>query len=211
MFADRLDAARRLLPSLSQYRGRGAIVLGVPRGGVPMAAWLADELDAELDVLLVHKLPAPGNPEFAVGAVDESGRWRASDEAELAGATERYLEKESQRELKLLRERRRQYGRGRPPVPLEGRTVIVVDDGVATGATLLAGLQAARRQRPAKLIAAVGVAPTSTLSRLRQEADEVVCAFDTDRFMAVGAFFQDFSPVTDDEVIRLLDERRAPE
>lgn len=210
MFRDRLDAARRLLALLDRYRGAMAVVLGIPRGGVPMAALIAEGLDAELDVLLVHKLPAPGNPELAIGAVDESGRVWLNPEAQVLGVPEEYISTQARRELERLEQRRERYSRGRPAIPLAGRTVIVVDDGVATGSTLIAGLRAVRHRRPARLAAAVGVAPTQTLQRLQREADQVVCAYDTDLFYAVGAFFRDFPPVSDEEVMRLLAGRQAP-
>ncbi len=185
-------------------------MLGIPRGGMPMAALIAQGLEAELDVLLVHKLPAPGNPEFAIGAVDESGRVWLNPEARGIGASEEYVNAQAQRELQRLQQRRELYSQGLPAIPLEGRTVIVVDDGVATGSTLIAGLRAMRRRQPAKLVIAVGVAPTETLQRLRKEADEVVCGFNTERFTAVGAFYKDFTPVEDEEVKRLLERRPAP-
>lgn len=210
MFADRLDAARRLLNLLDHYRGSGAVVLGIPRGGVPMAALIAEGLGADLDVLLVHKLPAPGNPEVAIGAVDETGRVWRHPAAQTFGVSEEYVAAQARRELQRLEQRRERYSRGRPAIPLEGKTVIVVDDGVATGSTLIAGLRAVRRMQPAKLVTAVGVAPTDTLRRLRDEADEVVCAYDTDRFYAVGAFFNNFAPVDDEEVTRLLERRPKP-
>jgi putative phosphoribosyl transferase len=210
MFHDRLDAARRLLGELTQYRGQNALVLGVPRGGVPMAALIAEGLEGELDVVLVHKLKAPYQAEFAIGAVDESGRTWVSPEAYRAGADDQYLAREAEQELALLRRRRERYARGQPPVPAKGRIVIVVDDGVATGSTLIAGLRFVRRQEPEKLIAAVGVAPTHTLQRLSGEADEVVCARSADGFEAVGQYFEDFTPVSDEEVQRLLNLREAP-
>lgn len=208
MFEDRLDAARRLLSLLDGYRDCDAVVLGVPRGGVPMAALIAAGLDAELDVLLVHKLSAPGNPEFAIGAIDESGRVWLNPQAQRLDIPEKYVATQAVCELNRLQQRRGIYSRGRPPIPLEGETVIVVDDGVATGSTLMSALRAVRRMQPAKLVAAIGVAPAEALGRLREEADEVVCGEPADApFYAVGAHFKDFSPVSDEEVTRLLARR----
>lgn len=201
MFDNREQAARRLAERLDRYRDRSPLVLAVPRGGVPMGRIVADALGGELDVVLVHKLGAPGNPEFAVGSVDESGHVIA-EVAKRHGIEQAYIDREVARQLARLRERRDRYGR--PPANARGRISIVVDDGIATGATLIAALRAVRAQGPERLIAAVGVAPPDTAARLEREVDELVCLETPESFYAVGQFFADFGQVTDDEVIALL-------
>jgi putative phosphoribosyl transferase len=202
VFRSRQEAAERLAERLAGYRGQAPLVLAIPRGGVPMGRIVADALDGELDVVLVHKLGAPGNPEFAIGSVDESGHVWVSDVAEQYVDDPGYIEQEKARQLARIRARRGRYGR--PVVAPGGRVTIVVDDGVATGATLIAALRAVRSQGPARLIAAIGVAPPQTLRQLAGEVDELVCLEAPEPFIAVGRFFADFSQVTDEEVTALL-------
>jgi len=200
MFADRMDAARRLAARLSHLKRRHPLVLAIPRGAVPMADHIARALDGELDVVLVRKLGAPGNPEYAIGAVDEAGQVQLNpDVAE--GIDPDYLREEISRQRAVLATRRQAYG---PAVDPAGRVVIVVDDGVATGSTLIAALRALRAQQPQRLIAAIGVAPTETMGRLSHQADEIVCLETPAWFGAVGEFYRDFPQVTDAEVMRLL-------
>jgi putative phosphoribosyl transferase len=203
-FRDRTEAARLLGERLERYRGSRPLVLGVPRGGVPMARLIADHLGADLDVILVHKLRAPFQPELAVGSIDESGRVHAAPFAAELNLDPRALEAEKRAELALLKERRTRYTAVHPPIPLTGRTVILVDDGLATGSTALAAVRAARAQGAAAVIVAVGVAPSDTVARLREEADDVVCLQAPLRFGAVGEFFVDFSEVSDEDVVEAL-------
>ena len=144
-FHDREDAARQLAAALARYRGQTPLVLAIPRGGVPIGRIVADQLDGELGVVLVRKLGAPWDPELAVGAVDEEGTVMLNENAPWAGADAAYVEREAQRQLELIRERRHRYGVGCSPAPARGRTVIVVDDGLATGATMIAALRASKR------------------------------------------------------------------
>lgn len=203
-YANREEAARRLAQKLTAYRGQDPLILAIPRGAVPMGAVIARELDGELDVVLVRKIGAPGNPEFAIGSVSETGEVVVQGWAAEHGIRDSYVQAEAQRGRALLRQRRALYTPGRPPADPAGRVVIVLDDGVATGATLLAALAWARARHPRKLIAATAVAPPRTAADLRRAADEVVCLATPEPFLAVGEFFADFSPVTDAEVVAAL-------
>lgn len=204
MFRDREDAARRLAEALEQYRGQNPLVLAIPRGAVPMAKIIADALGGEVDVVLVRKLRAPGNPEFAIGSVDETGWTYLGDYAERAGGSLQYIEAEKEAQLKVMRERRASYTPIRAPHDPSGRIVIVVDDGLATGSTMIAALHALRAKSPKKLICAVPVAPPDTLAKVKPYADEVVCLSAPPMFYAVGQFYASFPQVSDEEVIKLL-------
>ena len=205
MFEDRREAAAKLADALAQYRGKNPLVLGIPRGAVPMARMIADALEGEVDVVLVRKLGAPGNPEFAIGSVNESGRVAISEhDAAYAGADAAYLEAEKQAQLEVMRRRREQYTAHRPPIDPAARVVIVVDDGLATGSTMIAALETLREQRPARLICAVPVAPPDTAARVRLSCDELVCLETPETFYAVGQFYRDFSQVSDEEVVAAL-------
>jgi putative phosphoribosyl transferase len=204
IFNDRIDAAKRLASALKKYRGSQPLVLAIPRGAVAMGRTLANELEGELDVVLVRKLRAPFQSELAVGAIDESGWAYVADFAVEAGADARYLEAEKRRQMETLRERRRAYTPDRPPSDPAGRTVIVVDDGLATGATMIAALHAVRAKAPAKLICAVPVAAPDSLLKIRPYADEIVCLDAPPEFHAVSQFYREFPQVDDDEVVELL-------
>ena len=208
-FRNREEAASLLAERLKQYSGRHPVVLGIPRGGMPMARVIAQRLAADLDVMLVHKLRAPFQPELAVGSIDEAGRVYLAPFAGDLAIAEDDLDAEKREQLATLKRRRERYTAAHPRVSLAGRTVILVDDGLATGATAIAAVRAARAERASRIVVAVGVAPSATLSRLGEEADEVVCLHAPAEFRAVGEFFADFSEVTDDDVVRLLAETRA--
>lgn len=205
-FTDRADATARLAKAVSAYRGTHPLVLGIPRGGVPMAKRMAQALAGDVDVVLVRKIGAPGEPEFAIGAVDESGRVSMNPEAAGLAIPARYVEQEAARQLETIRRRRAEYTRHRVPIDPAGRTVIVVDDGLATGATMIAALRALRDRRPARLVCAIPVAPPETVAAVRRECDDVICLLAPAEFRAVGQFYAQFDQVSDADVIAALDE-----
>jgi len=206
LFEDRADAARELAAALAAYRGKNPLVLAIPRGAVTMGRILADELGGELDVVLVRKLRAPLSPELAVGAIEESGWAHVADHAASAGADEAHLRAEKEAQLEALRARRKMYTPERAPVDPAGRTVIVVDDGLATGETMIAALHAVRSKKPSRLVCAVPVAAADSLSRVAPYADEVVCLHAPADFQSVGQFYVSFSQVEDEQVVALLCE-----
>jgi predicted phosphoribosyltransferase len=208
-FKNREHAARLLAERLrAAYGNKRALVLGVPRGAMPMAKIIANELGGELDVVLVHKLGHPDQPEFAIGAVDESGNMILHDWA--AEVPRRYIEAEKDRQLAVLRNRRRRYTPDRAPLSPAGRTVIVVDDGIATGSTMTAALRAVRAQGPSNLIGAVAVASPTAARAMKQECDAIVCLNEPAEFFAVGQYFDDFTQVTDEDVIALMTDAPTP-
>lgn len=204
MFHDRMEAGRRLAGALSAHAGSRPLVLAIPRGAVPMGRLVATALGGDFDVVLVRKIGAPFQPELAVAAVDESGWiYRTPGLGDDPGLDD-YVTAEAAAQLALIRRRRARYTPGRGPADARGRVVIVVDDGLATGATMIAALHALRERQPARLICAVPVAPAETVERVRPHADEVVCLEIPASFDAVGQFYADFEQVEDDEVTALL-------
>ncbi|HVW64528.1 MAG TPA: phosphoribosyltransferase family protein [Nitrosospira sp.] len=203
-FEDRIAAAKQLAAALSEYRGKQPLVLAIPRGAVPMAKVIADELDGDLDVVLVHKLRAPRHPEFAIGSVDESGRIYLADYISTVGATQQYIDAEVSAQLEVMRQRRTQYTPVRPPIDPSSRVVIVVDDGLATGSTMISALHAIRAKNPRELVCAVPVASSDALKKVEANADRVVCLSAPAYFQAVGQFYGEFPQVDDAEVIAIL-------
>lgn len=209
MFQDRLQAAAQLADRLANYREKRPLVLAIPRGAVSMAQLIAKQLDGDFDLVLVRKLRAPGQPELAIGSVDESGWTFIAPHAHAMGVEEGYIEQEKQAQLQTIRHRRALYSPKHSPFDPAGRIVIVVDDGMATGATMLAALHGLRERKPQRLICAVPVAPEDTLRKAQTLADEVVCLETPVWFQAVGQFYQHFPQVEDAEVIELLKTRSA--
>ena len=204
IFWDRLDAGRQLATALAQWRGAKPLIFAIPRGAVPMGKVVAEGLAGELDVVLTRKLHAPGNPEFAVGAVDETGWSYIADYAERAGATPEYLQREIAAQQETMRRRRAQYTPVRPPLDPAGRVAIVVDDGLATGATMVAALHALRARHPRWLVCAVPVASPEAVALVRPHCDELVCLATPPGFYAVGQFYRNFRQIEDAEVVELL-------
>ena len=204
LFASRLEAGQRLAEALAAYRGRNPLILAVPRGAVAMGAEVASALEGELDVVLVRKLRSPYSPELAVGAVDESGWTYVSEHARMMGGTPEHLARERGVQLDTLARRRRLYTPGRTGADPRGRIAIVVDDGIATGASMIAALHAVRAKKPARLVCAAPVASAESLDLVRPYADEVVCLVTPPDFHAVGQFYREFPQVEDEEVVALL-------
>jgi predicted phosphoribosyltransferase len=207
MFDNREDAARQLVEELKGRALHDPLVLAIPRGGVVTGAVLAQGLNAELDVVLSRKLRAPGQPELAVGAINEDGRIYLNDRAEeMLDLSEAYLADERRHQLAEIARRKKLFRAVRPPAPVAGRSVIVTDDGIATGATMLAALQAVNAQQPRELIVAVPVASPDRLAEVGRWCDELVCLIRTPYLWAVGQFYEDFAQVEDEEVVKLLKE-----
>ena len=204
MFKDRLDAARQLSKALKKYEGQNPLILAIPRGAVPMSAWIADVLHGQMDVVLVRKLRAPFQPEVAIGVVDETGLAYLSPCAATLGIDPQYVKDEIKLQMQTLKARRRQYSRIRAPIPVQGRVVIVVDDGLATGATMMSALKAVRQHHPQRLVCAIPVASPDALAQIKPLTDETVCLHAPEDFMAVAQFYQQFPQVDDAQVMASL-------
>lgn len=213
-FQDRSDAGRRLASVLARHLGQDAVVLALPRGGAPVGAEVAAALDAPLDLVLVRKIGAPGRAELAVGAVADSGGGaitvRNEDVIRMFGVDEETFASVRAGELAEIERRRRAYLGHRAPVVVAGRLVIVVDDGVATGATTRAALQAVKARGPAAIVLAVPVGAPDVLAGLQTEADEIVCLEPLGGAGAIGAHYGDFSQVADEEVVEILSRYSRP-
>jgi putative phosphoribosyl transferase len=212
-FHDRADAGRKLAHALARYATDEVVVLALPRGGVPVAAEVATALRAPLDLLLVRKIGCPPQPELAMGAVVDGATpivVRNEDVIRAARVSEAEFNRICREELAEIERRRDRYLGDRHPEKLEARTVIVIDDGLATGATMRAALRALRNHHPRKIVLAVPVAPAETLAEMRREADDVVCLEQFQFYGAIGAYYDDFRQVTDEELIAILDRFSPP-
>src|ERR1700733_5842522 len=211
LIRDRRDAGRLLAEKLAAYANRpDALVLALPRGGVPVAYEVARALGAPLDVFVVRKLGVPGYEELAIGAVATGGVRVLNDQlVERLGIPEQMIDAVAARELQELARRERRYRGGRPPPDVRGRTVILVDDGLATGATMHAAIEALRQQNPARIVVAVPTASPESCEEIREKVDDVICAITPEPFHAVGIWYQDFSQTTDEEVHDLLAQRNT--
>lgn len=208
-FRDRLEAGKRLAKALTHLADANPVILALPRGGVPVGYEVAVALGAEMDVLLVRKIGAPGYEELGIGAVVDGANPQLvlnEDVVRQLCPSPAYIQSETRKQLAVIEERRRLYRSGTPPVALEGRTVIVIDDGIATGGTMRAALKGVRKNHPAKLVMAVPVAPPDTLAQMEDECDEAICLVAPSPFYAVGAHYLDFTQTGDEEVIHLLHE-----
>jgi putative phosphoribosyl transferase len=204
-FRDRREAGALLAAELGEYRDKRAVVLGIPRGGLVIADVVAGAIAGEVDIVLAHKLRTPGQAELAMGSVSEDGKLFLNMEVVRGlGIGEAYIEREKQRQIAEIARRTALFRRVRPKVELAGRTVIVTDDGVATGATTQAALWAVRLEKPARLMAALPVGPEDTITRLADDVDEMVCLRTPPFFSAVGQFYAAFDAVDDDEVLAIL-------
>ncbi len=210
MFANRRSAGRQVAERLQHLRPEKPVVLALPRGGVPVGFEIAERLEAPLEIALVRKIGVPWQPELALGAVVGGADPQVVVNEALAadlGIDESYVAGETARQLKEIERRRRMYLGDRAPLPLSGRTVIIVDDGIATGSTVRAALRAVRAAGARKIVLAVPVAPEETIERLRAEVDEIVCVLAPSPFIAVGAHYDQFPQLADADVVALLEER----
>lgn len=209
MFRDREEAGARLADSLSDLKGQDVVVLGIPRGGVEVAAVVARALGAPLDVIIPRKVGAPGNPELGLGAVAEDVEVLDERLIRVLAVNESYLRNEIAAQQEEIARRSTAYRGDNPPVPLEGKVVVAIDDGVATGGTAVAALRWARARGAARVMLAVPVAPAEAVHRLEQEADEVRVLATPEPFYAVGQWYESFPQVTDERVVELLAESRG--
>lgn len=210
LFEDRADGGRQLAARLRAYRDEDPVVLGLPRGGVPVAYEVARELGAPLDVCVVRKIGAPIQPELGIGAVAEEDAIYVDRRAQrMVGISDDELAELVAQKRREVEERVRRFRRGAPPIDVRGRTVIVVDDGIATGGTARAAVQTLRLRGAGKIVLAVPVAASDSLEELAPIVDEIVCPYPQEIFYAVGLWYDDFTPTTDDDVVDLLERARA--
>lgn len=203
VFKDRKEAAEQLAKKLATLKGKNPLVLAVPRGGLPLGEIIAERLEGDLDVVLVHKIGAPGNPEYAIGSVSEFGTIYRTGPSEF-GSHSDYINAQARVEIERLKRRRKSYSPVRPPLSAQGRVVVIVDDGIATGSTLLAAVRAIRAQSPQKLIVAAPVTSNNAAELLTPEIDELVVLDIPEHFYAISQFYDSFPQVPDEEAIQIL-------
>ncbi|MDR0372982.1 MAG: phosphoribosyltransferase [Nitrososphaerota archaeon] len=208
-FSDRIDAGKRLAAALTDFRGKNGMVLAVPRGGVVIGYQIADALNLMLDVIIPHKLGAPGNPEFAIGAITEDGTTVLDHNIiNYLNITDEYIQTESERQKKEIKRRLKMYRQDMPRRDIAGLHVILVDDGIATGSTMKAALSSVKNKGATTVTLAIPVGPPSTIQELKPQADRVICLYTPDLFQAIGQFYSNFNQTSDQEVIALLKENR---
>ena len=211
-FLDRVEAGRLLAVALNEYRGQNAVVVGIPRGGMIVAREIAQELNAELDMIVAHKLRTPGQGELAMGSISERGDLFLNQEVlRGAGVSEREIEQEKVVQKAEILRRTKMFRAIKPKIPLKGRIVIITDDGVATGATTQAAIKAVLAERPKKIILAAPVGSEDTLRALSHDVDELVCLKSPDYLTAIGQVYRNFEPVTDEQVLEILKNYRVKE
>jgi len=211
VFGNRLEAGRLLAQHLAEMVGAGPLVLAIPRGGVIVGGAIADELDCDLDVVIVRKLGAPGNPELAIGSIMEGNEEPYLNERIVRdlGVPREYIERETERQLREAERRARRYRNNRPPKDLGGRTVIITDDGIATGATMISSILGVKARRPARTVVALPVGPRDNVEQIASMVDDLLCLSTPPFFAAVGQFYRDFTQTTDEEVVEVLDRFAA--
>ena len=208
-FNDRVEAGKRLASALADFAGKNAIVLAIPRGGVVVGYEIAKALNLPLDVIIPRKIGAPDNPELAIGAMTEDGTIILDNSlVAYLGVPREYIEEESKRQRSEIERRLKFYRRNEPYPNLQGRDVIIVDDGIATGSTMKAALASVKNRGAKTVTIAVPVGPPSTIKELKKQADRVICPYTPEYFQAIGQFFNDFSQTTDEEVIHLLKQNK---
>ncbi|MEM3401382.1 MAG: phosphoribosyltransferase [Nitrososphaerota archaeon] len=211
VFKNREEAGRLLAKALKDYKGYDCVVLAIPRGGVVVGYYVAEELGCPLDVIIPRKLGAPLQPELAIGAVAEDGTTVLNEDLiESMGVSQQYIERKIKEEVAEIRRRASLYRSGREMIPIKDKIAILVDDGLATGATMKAAISYIKRLGPKAIVVAVPVAPPDVVRSLRREVDKVVCLSTPEPFFAIGQFYEEFEQVEDEEVIRLLSARRGP-
>ncbi|NWG09830.1 MAG: phosphoribosyltransferase [Nitrososphaerales archaeon] len=206
MFNDRVEAGKALAKSLSDYKGKKVVVFAIPRGGVVLAYEVAKALDAPLDLIIPRKIGAPNEPEFAIGAVTEDGTTILNQDAiQYLRVPDVYIQEEVKRQIAEIKRRMERYLGLRPRPSVEGKTVILVDDGVATGATIRAAIASIKKKKPDSIVLAIPVGPPDTIEELRKEADLVVCLMTPEPFFAIGQFYRRFEQLSDEEVVQIID------
>jgi len=209
-FRDRVEAGKKLATQLGEYKEKLTVILAIPRGGVVVGYEVAKALNAPLDIIVPRKIGAPQNPELAIGAVTEDGTTILNQSlVHEIGVNPKHIEQEKENQIKEIRRRIATYRGVRPPVKLKGKTVILVDDGIATGATVRAAIHSIMNQGASEVVVAVPVAPPDAILALKKEVNKVLCLITREPFYAIGQFYEDFTQVSDDEVVKLLKESSA--